>query len=160
MKKSLPLFIFLIAGTVLSAQVMMPSQISKWIDKERNTTVYGMGISTLKNESDAYQQARTLGQENLAASLQVEVSVVSENIVSNASVNGKAGRIASFTEGTKQLVHQSISRAKMYGPYTNTRGATYLIMYLDKRAFQRDINALANEIFADTDAALDRMLGI
>jgi hypothetical protein len=143
---------------MLSAQVQMPAQITAWITKEGDTTVYGLGISTLKNESDAFQQARMLGLENLAASLQVEVAAVSENIMSHATVGDTTGRVETFTAGTKQLINQSIKRAKMYGPYTNNRSSTYILMYLDKRAFQKDLNALVQEVFADNDEELDRIL--
>jgi hypothetical protein len=138
----------------------VPPEVSKWNEEHSGDTFSGMGISTFDNESDALQQATVLARQNLAASLETEVAAISENYVQRSEANGETDRVAKFKDATKQLVNQTVSRSKTYGPYMNDRGSTYIVVYLDKQSTQKDLNTYVDEIFSATESELNNMLGV
>jgi predicted transcriptional regulator len=121
---------------------------------------YGMGISEFQNESDALQQATILARENLAGSLETEVAAIGENAVRRAEAQGETDRIARFQNATKQILSQTLRKVKTYGPYMNGRGNTYLVVYLDKNSFKKDINEYVDAVFEKTDEELNQLLGL
>ncbi|MDR1074384.1 MAG: hypothetical protein LBL45_12075 [Treponema sp.] len=138
-----------------------PPEIAAWIQQHQDDDIhYATGISEFENESDAMQQALALARENLAASLETEVAAISENAVRRAEAQGQTDRIARFQDATKQLVSTTLRNVRTFGPYVNGRGNTYIIVYLDKRNFQKDVNDIVEEAFAEANSQLNNMLGI
>ncbi|MDR1029450.1 MAG: LPP20 family lipoprotein [Treponema sp.] len=139
-----------------------PPEVSQWIQQHQNDddVYYGMGISEFQNESDALQQATMLARENLAGSLETEVAAIGENAVRRAEAQGETDRIARFQDATKQIVTQTLRKVKTFGPYMNGRGNTYVVTYLDKNSFKKDINEYVDAVFEKTDAELNQLLGL
>jgi predicted transcriptional regulator len=119
-----------------------------------------MGISEFQNESDALQQASMLARQNLASSLETEVAAIGENAVRRAEANGETDRVARFQDATKQIVTQTLRRVKTFGPHMNGRGNTYIVVYLDKNSFKKDINEYVDTVFEKTDQELNQLLGL
>ncbi|MDR2397774.1 MAG: hypothetical protein LBD74_03325 [Spirochaetaceae bacterium] len=131
-----------------------------FLGKAQDDVYYGMGISEFQNESDALQQATILARENLAGSLETEVAAIGENAVRRAEAQGETDRIARFQNATKQILSQTLRKVKTYGPYMNGRGNTYLVVYLDKNSFKKDINEYVDAVFEKTDEELNQLLGL
>jgi hypothetical protein len=148
------------AQTAGAARAGVPPEITAWNNTNSGDTISGMGVSSITdNDSDAFQQALVLARENLAASLEAEVAAISENYVRRSEAAGETDRVAKFQDSTKQLVTQTIRNSKTYGPFANERGSTYIIVYLDKTSMQKNIHEIVDEVFAETEAELDTMLG-
>jgi hypothetical protein len=137
-----------------------PPEIAAWIQQRQSDVYYGTGISEFENESDAMQQALVLARQNLAASLEVEVAAISENFVQRAEAQGQTDRIAKFGDASKQMVSTSLKNVKTVGPYMNGKGNTYIVAYLDKQSFQKDVNSIVNDVFAEANSQLNDMLGV
>ena len=144
------------------AQGGPPSEVSQWIQQHQNAydLYYGMGISEFDNDSDALQQATILARENLAGSLETEVAAIGENAVRRAEAQGETDRVARFQDSTKQIVTQTLRKVKTFGPYMNGRGNTYIVVYLDKNSFKKDINEYVDAVFEKTDQELNQLLGL
>ncbi|MDR2536466.1 MAG: hypothetical protein LBD29_10605 [Treponema sp.] len=172
MKKTL--FVFLSIGALLAAgcassngtsssskgNATVPAEITQW--RNEHDLMHGLGISTFDDESDAMQQAATIARQNLASLMETEVAGISENYVKRSTVGGESDKAAKFQEGTKQIVSQTLRGAKIYGPYMNNRGSTYVIIYLDdnsKKAFDKNVHDIADEIFAPMEGELNEILG-
>jgi hypothetical protein len=148
------------AQTAGAARAGVPVEVSSWINTNGDEAFYGLGISTITdNDSDAFQQASILARENLAASLETEVAAISENYVRRSEAGGETDRVAKFQDATKQIVSQTVRGAKSYGPFANERGSIYMLVYLDKTSTRRDLNQYVDEVFAETEAELDKILG-
>jgi hypothetical protein len=139
-----------------------PKEVAQWIQQHQNDddVYYGMGISEFQNESDALQQATMLARENLAGSLETEVAAIGENAVRRAEAQGETDRIARFQDATKQIVSQTLRKVKTFGPYMNGRGNTYVVVYLDKNSFKKDINEYVDAVFEKSDQELNQLLGL
>jgi hypothetical protein len=55
-------------------------------------------------------------------------------------------------------VDQTLRGVKTFGPFTMKKGPTYVIVYLDRKRFQREFNALAVGALDKQEDDLDRML--
>jgi hypothetical protein len=139
-----------------------PNEVAQWIQQHQGSddVYYGMGISEFENESDALQQATILARENLAGSLETEVAAIGENAVRRAEANGETDRVARFQDSTKQIVTQTLRKVKTFGPYMNGRNNTYILVYLDKNSFKKDINEYVDTVFEKTDTELNQLLGL
>jgi hypothetical protein len=166
MKKSVFVFLglgaLLLAGCASAPKGGNPPEISKWISDHQNSDDmwYATGISEFQNESDAMQQALMLARENLAASLETQVAAIGSNAVQRAEAQGQTDRVARFRDSTKQIVDQTLRNVKTFGPFTNDKGNTSVVAYLDKQSFNKDVNAYVDQIFAQTDAELNQILGL
>jgi hypothetical protein len=139
----------------------VPPELSKWINQQGDTIIYGLGISTITdNESDAYRQVVTLAQADLAGNLQTQVAAIAKDMAERQEGRGGAERIAKFEASTKQVVDKTVVAAKQYGPYTNKKGNTYIVKYIEKKGFNRDLSSYVNDVFAPTEKQLDEILGL
>jgi predicted transcriptional regulator len=138
-------------------------EVSQWRQQHQDADdVYSeIGISTIKDdESDAYQQALMVARQNLAASLETEVAAIGENARRRAEAQGETDKVARFQDSTKQIVSQTLRKVKTFGPYINGQGNTYVVAYLDKNSFKKDINEYVDAVFEKTDQELNQLLGL
>jgi hypothetical protein len=141
-------------AAILGAQVMLPSQISAWIDRNQREMIYGMGVSTAKSEVDALRQSRAMAREDLASNVETRV----QNMITEVSRTAGEDSFNFFENVSRQVVYQTIQGAKSYGPFTNSKGSTYMIMYFEDEKFRKSLFQITDEFFGKTESALDRML--
>jgi hypothetical protein len=155
----LPLTVILL-GACAGAPVSrsgVPPEITQWMNENSNDVYSGMGISTLSREDDAYQEALTLARQNLAASLETEVTAISEDYRKLLEGRGEFNRIAEFDNSTKQWVDRLVRNTKTYGPYMSNSGATYILLYMDKKSTEPTLEAHVEETFAPIKDELNEM---
>jgi hypothetical protein len=143
-----------------SSRTIIPPEISQWRNDHTSDSFSGLGISTLTNTSDAYQQAVILARNDLAGSLEVEVAGIGENYVQTAEARGETERVAQFKNSTMQLIQQTISKSKTVGPYLNDREETYVLVYLDQQSARKELSQYVDDFFSDERNELKDMLGI
>jgi hypothetical protein len=141
-----------------SSRSNVPPEITLWMNENSNEVFSGMGISTHAREDDAYQQAITIARENLAAALETEVAAISEDYRKILEGRGEFNRIAEFGNSTKQRVAQLVRNTKTYGPFINNNGATYILLYMDKKSTQPALETFVEDTFADTKNELNEIL--
>jgi hypothetical protein len=128
--------------------------------QDADDVYYGTGISEFESESDALQQATILARADLAGKLETEVAAIGENALRRAEANGENDKVVRFQNSTKQIVTQTLRKVKTFGPYMNGRGNTYVLVYLDKDSFKKDINEYVDAVFEKTDVELNQLLGL
>ena len=136
-----------------------PSGIAGWIKENGDKTHHAIGISTIRDdESDAFQEAQIMARQNLVMNLDSAIVAIVERGLNRATTPEEQRRLTLLKNSSKQIASQRLSNSRMYGPVMNNKGNTYVIAYLDKNSFDRDINSYVQEFFAATSAELDRLL--
>jgi hypothetical protein len=138
----------------------MPGEMTSWINQHQDDVIYGVGISSIGDESDALREATALARSDLAGNVETDVATITADMVKRAEGRGETERIAKFEDATKQVINQTISYSKTYGPYVNNIGNTYIIKYIDKQGFRRDLSSYVDEAFKDVENDLDKILGL
>jgi hypothetical protein len=129
-----------------------------WINSREDTVIYGTGISTFPDESDALIQATTLARADLAGKIETQVAAITKDFRSVAQARGETERLSDFEAGTKQLVNQTITGARTYGPEINGKGNTYIIVYVDQKTTEKNLTDHVRNFFSGMESELDKQL--